>query len=205
MKIAMIVEGETEKAFVPHLRRYLEDKLEGRMPRIHVHKYDGPVPKEEKLKRTVAKLLSGGKNPADHVIALTDVYTGTNPPAFVDAADANYNMRRWVGPEPRFHPHVALHDFEAWLLPYWRTIQSLAGHSKSQPTGSPESVDHDHPPSYWIKEIYKIGSTPRHYNKPRDGERILEKNGLDKAVMQCPELKALVNTIIVLCGGAPIT
>ena len=32
-------------------------------------------------------------------------------------------MREWVGVEKRFYPHVALHDFEAWLLPYWEKIK----------------------------------------------------------------------------------
>jgi hypothetical protein len=59
------------------------------------------------------------------VIALTDVYTGTDD--FLDAADAKQKMRAWVGKNDRFHPHVAQHDFEAWLLPFWTDIQSLAG------------------------------------------------------------------------------
>ena len=76
MKIALMVEGGTEKAFLPTLRNYLAPRLCGRMPKIDPVSYDGRIPKEGRLKDDVCRLL-GGRNPADAVIALTDIYTGT--------------------------------------------------------------------------------------------------------------------------------
>lgn len=58
MRIAIIVEGKTEKAFDSSLKEFLKGRL---------------------------------------------------------AADAKQKMREWVGTEPRFFPHAACHDFEAWL------------------------------------------------------------------------------------------
>jgi hypothetical protein len=87
MKIAIIVEGKTEKAFLPHLRDFLKNRLAGETPKLDVLPYDGRIPKEDKLRRVVENLLGGGK-PADHVIALTDVYTGGTSPDFLDAQDA---------------------------------------------------------------------------------------------------------------------
>ncbi|MFH1076054.1 MAG: DUF4276 family protein [Pseudomonadota bacterium] len=200
MKITLIVEGKTEKAFLPHLRKFLEVRLPGKMPRLDVNPYDGRIPTGDKLKRDVQNLLSG-RYPSAHVIALTDVYTGSQPPEFRNAVDAKDKMRLWVGDETRFHPHVAFHDFEAWLLPYWTSIQKLAGHNKSAPTGNPETVNHDNPPAYRIKEIFEIGKSRDSYVKPRDAGRILSKNDLAVAVAACPELKAYVNTIIFVCGG----
>jgi hypothetical protein len=142
MKIFIIVEGKTEKAFIPYLREFLRQKLNGCMPKLDSLPYDGRIPTGDKLKRVVTRLLQNN-NPADHVIALTDVYTGTSPPEFIDAKDAKDKMSLWVGNEPRFHPHAAQHDFEAWLLPYWSTIQRIAGHNKVAPKGNPESVNHD--------------------------------------------------------------
>ena len=106
------------------------------------------------FKGYVAKLLAGS-NAADHVIALTDVYTGSTPPEFRDAADAKAQMRRWVGNEPRFYPHAAKFDFEAWLLPYWGTIQRLAGHNMRVAAGNPETVNHNNPPAHRIKSIFE--------------------------------------------------
>jgi len=203
MKITLIVEGKTEKAFLPYLREFLEVRLPDKMPRLDLNPYDGPIPAGDKLKRIVQKLLRG-RYPSDHIIALTDVYTGSRPPKFLNALDAKDQMRLWVGSEPRFHPHVALHDFEAWLLPYWPSIQKLAGHNKRAPTGKPETVDHANPPAYRIKEIFEIGMCRDSYVKPRDAGRILSNNDLSVAVAACPELKSFVNTIISVCGGVTI-
>ncbi|MGD0521627.1 MAG: DUF4276 family protein [Terracidiphilus sp.] len=201
MKIAILVEGRTERAFLPHLRVFLKVRLEGKMPNLDPFLYDGRIPKEEKLRRTVENLLIG-RNRADAVIALTDVYTGTQD--FLDAADAKAKMRIWVGQNNRFHPHVAQHDFEAWLLPYWSEIQKVAGHNRNAPPGAPESIDHNRPPSYHIKEIFQIGTCRDDYSKVRDANRILLNKDLAIAAAACPELKAFLNTILVLSGGQPI-
>lgn len=201
MRIALLVEGKTETAFLPVLRAYLESRLAGKMPKLDPTPYDGRIPTADKLRRVVGRLLDDGLRSANHVIALTDVYTGTHPPEFPTAADAKEKMREWVGPEPRFHPHVALHDFEAWLLPYWPLIQRLAGHNRGAPAGNPESVNHTHPPSHRIREIFRVGTCREDYVKPRDAGRILRDSDLSVAIAQCSELKALVNTIISVCGG----
>ena len=110
-------------------------------------------------------------------------------------------MKTWVGDNPNFHPHAAQHDFEAWLLPFWSTVQELAKHNKSAPSGHPEQVNHNNPPSYRIKEIFELGKSRDSYIKPRDAKRILEKNDLLISVRACPELRSFVNTILSLCGG----
>lgn len=155
MKITILIEGETERAFLPYVRRFLATKLTGQMPRLDPRPFDGRLPKEGKLKREVERLLQTGKPPSDAVIALTDVYTGATPPAFDDAADAKKKMRHWVGPNDKFFPHAAQFDFEAWLLPFWDDIQRLAKHHGQPPSALPESVDHQHPPSKWIREMFR--------------------------------------------------
>ena len=137
-KIAILVEGATEAAFKKKLCEFLQSRLEQKMPRLNFKPQHGRVPKEEKLKRLVEKLLDN--DGYDAVIALTDVYTGTQD--FQDANDAKDKMMRWVDKNPKFYPHTALHDFEAWLLPYWTTIQKLAKHNRSAPRGLPETVNH---------------------------------------------------------------
>jgi hypothetical protein len=110
-------------------------------------------------------------------------------------------MRRWVGENPSFYPHAAQHDFEAWLLPYWSEIQKLAGHKKGAPSGKPEEVNHQHPPSHHIKEVFRIGTHGKDYSKTRDANRILQGKDLAIAAGLCPELKAFLNTILSLSGG----
>ena len=102
VKIAIIVEGETERAFMPLLRAFLRARLAGPMPKMVAVTQKGRIPKGDALKRLVEELLTFGREPYDAVIALTDVYTGTKD--FVDAADAKAKMRGWVGPNPSSIP-----------------------------------------------------------------------------------------------------
>lgn len=162
MRIAILVEGATEAAFKKKLREFLQSRLEQKMPKLDLIPQEGRIPKEGKLKRIVENLLDNGY---DVVIALTDIYTGT--PDFKDAKDAKDKMIGWVENNPKFYPHTALHDFEAWLLPYWTTIQKRAKHNRSVPSGRPETVNHQKPPSYWIKEIFRSGKCRRDYNTIR--------------------------------------
>ncbi len=202
MKIALLIEGQTERVFLPHLRRFLEPRLPERMPRLDPVPYDGRIPTGERLKREVERLLRNGMPPADAVIALTDVYTGTTD--FRDAQDAKSKMRTWVGNNNRFFPHAAQYEFEAWLLPFWETIQRLAGHNMRSPGGSPESVNHTRPPTVRIREIFEAGNRNRFYIKPRDANRILRENNLGDSALACPELRSLLNTILRLCGGQDV-
>ena len=151
--------------------------------------------------RDVARLLSG-KSAADAVIALTDVYTGSQD--FADAQDAKQKMQAWVGDEPRFYPHVALHDFEAWLLPYWSDIQKIAGSSRAPPGPNPEAVNHGKPPAHRLQEVFRTGSKGKTYVKPRDAARILRDQDLTVAARACPELKEFLNTLLNLCKADEI-
>jgi hypothetical protein len=198
VKISLIVEGKTERAFAEPLRLFLNARLPGRMPKLDPHPCNGRIPTGNYLHQEVQRLLSGPRA-SDAVIALTDVYTGTRE--FQDARDAKSKMRSWVGEESRFHPHAAQHDFEAWLLPYWPKVQQMAGHNKAAPPGRPEKVNHNHPPAERIREIFRIGKPGRRYVKWRDGLAILRGEDLLVAARACPELRAFLNTILTLCGG----
>jgi hypothetical protein len=200
VRISIIVEGTTESVFREPLLRFLQSRLAGRMPKFDPVPQDGRLPRGEKLKRLVGNLLQG-RSPADAVIALTDVYTGTRE--FADAADAKKKMREWVGEESRFYPHAAQFDFEAWLLPYWSKIQRLARHDQGSPGNNPESINHENPPSRRIAEIYRRGKV-RYYSKVRDSRLILQGENLLVAAGACTELRSFLNTILSLCGGTLI-
>jgi len=200
MKIVILVEGKTEKVFMPYLHEFLQTRLAKKMPKLAPRIFNGGLPKKQELKRVVEEELSKGKKPADNVIALTDVYTGMDD--FIDANDAKQKMATWVGNHPNFYPHVAQHDFEAWLLPYWPAIQKLAGHNKKTPGNEPEKVNHNKPPAKHLEEIFRLGKH-RSYKKTRDAKKILAGQDLTISINACPELKAFLNTILTLCGGTP--
>jgi hypothetical protein len=199
MRISIICEGKTERAFKPHLIAFLKTRLAEQMPTLKFDHHDGPIPTAKKLQRVVSNLLNTGRDRSDAVIALTDVY-----PAFADADEAKRLLREWVGGEPRFYPHVALHDFEAWLLPYWDRIKKLAGRN-SKPFGTkPVNVNTVNPPAHRLAKMFEVGKCRDSYNKPRDAGRILKDADLMVSISACSELKAFVNTILTLCGAQEI-
>lgn len=201
MKITIIVEGKTEGAFIWHLRRFLETRLAGNMPKLDLLKYNGRIPKGDILKRIVNRLLEG-TDAADAVIALTDVYTGNRE--FKNAEDAIKKMNEWVGPNNKFYAHACQYDFEAWLLPYWPDILNLAGSNRKAPGPVPENINHDKPPSYHLQDVFRTGKHRQSYIKVRDAKRILQNQDLLISANQCPQLKAFLNTILTLCGAAPV-
>ena len=204
MRIAILVEGKTETAFKSHFISFLCSRLAGKMPKLDFVPYDGRLPTGSKMKRVVENLLNDKKQPADAVIALTDVYTGSDPPEFPTAEDAKMQMREWVGGIKRFHPHVALHDFEAWLLPYWQKITKLTGSNHKAPGANPEKVNHQKPPSYRLADEFRTGTKTKSYVKTRDAGRILRDEDLLVAINACSELKAFVNTILTLCDKSKV-
>ncbi len=195
--IALIVEGETEKAFLPHLRRFIETRVAANRPRLRAVPQRGRIPKGQALARLVERLLNDRQRDLQAVIALTDVYTGT--PDFTDASDAKTKMATWVN-DARFYPHAAQYDFEAWLLPYWDRISPLLKPSAVRPHGSPEQINHNNPPAHRLKSLFHT-SGKREYNKWRDAVKILDGQDLTVAANACPELKAFLNTILALCDG----
>ena len=204
MRIVIICEGKTEQAFKPCLLRFLKSRFlelrpKTKMPKLVFDVHNGAIPTKDTLKRDVTTLLTAKKNPADAVIALADVY-----PDFVDAEDAKSKMRQWVGVQPHFYPHVALHDFEAWLLPYWDRIQKLAGRPAAPFGSNPETVNHGNPPARRMLKLFESGKCRDSYNKPRDAGKILLDADLMVAIKKCPELKAFVNTILTLCDKSTV-
>ncbi|MBC8357090.1 MAG: DUF4276 family protein [Planctomycetes bacterium] len=199
MRITIICEGKTERAFKPCLHDFLRGHLEGQMPALKFDAHNGSIPTKKKLRRVVSNLLNSGAKKSDAVIALTDVY-----PAFDDADEAKRQMNEWVGDEPRFHAHVALHDFEAWLLPHWDRIQKLAGRNSAPFGANPEGVNDQNPPAHRLARMFEAGTCRDSYNKPRDAGRILRGADLMTSINSCPELKAFVNTILKFCDESKV-
>ena len=113
-------------------------------------------------------------------------------------------MREWVGAEKRFHPHVALHDFEAWLLPYWEKIKRLTGGNRKSPGKFPEVINHDNPPAHRLADMFRCGPKTSSYVKTRDAGRILKDEDLSVSIEACPQLKSFVDRIADL-SNSPVS
>ena len=57
MRIAVVVEGKTERAFKPYLLAHLKTRLAGKMPNLDFVPQEGRIPTGDRLKRVVVNLL----------------------------------------------------------------------------------------------------------------------------------------------------
>ncbi len=196
LKIVLLVEGKTEKAFGDKLKAFLDERCEQQSKpkvRLYTKRMDTRLMNSERVQDRVAMSL---RDPTvTCVIALVGVY-----PSFESAQDAKTFLRKAVGDEPRFHAHAAQFDFEAWLLPYGGDICKRIKMNKKKPGANPEQVNKLKPPSKRLAELYRLAKPPRSYDKARDGKAILRNKDLTQAANQCPELKSLLNTLL-SCAG----
>ena len=191
MRIVLYVEGETERAFRNPLKAFLDGEA-GERPRVRLDVRKGvPVTKLAPLVRDMERDLA--RPDCRGVVVLVDVY-----PHFASADEARAHYAT-CGPKARFRAHCALHDFEAWLLPYWERIHRLAGKvpPKGCPWGVPESVNRVRPPSKVLADLFPAGNA---YRKTLHAPRILEGQDLRVAAEACPQLKAFLSTLLEFAG-----
>jgi hypothetical protein len=193
MKIVLLVEGDTEKALKEHLKRFLDERAEAAgKPKIALRTGQITLNRGDLRGRIRLEL----RDPqVSAVVGLVDVY-----PTFASAEQAKQFLREAAAHDPRFYAHAALHDVEAWLLPFWANICARLGVKRAAPGARPETVDLNHPPSRRLQELYSLAKPPQKYIKPIEMNALLRGKDLTVVAGQCPEFKALLNTLLTLSG-----
>jgi hypothetical protein len=190
MRVVLLVEGQTEKALRPVLKALLDAHAQGKRVGLQVRPYGGSeVWNAERVYRDARGMLQDPE--VLGVILLVDV-----APRFASPDD----VRTHYGALPRFAAHCALHDFEAWLLPYWERVfrEARRPAPKRCPWPNPEAVDLTKPPSRVLSEDVFTGKPA--YRKTVHAPRILEGQDLGVAAAACPQLKAFLNTLLEFAG-----
>jgi hypothetical protein len=194
LKIILLVEGKTETALKGALKSFLDDRAthEGK-PKIGLKTkpLDSRLLDSDRVRDQVT--MSFRAPEVKCVVGLIDVY-----PKFASSQEAKQFLRQAAGSEPRFHAHAAQFEVEAWLLPFWEEICRKLKVKRQPPGANPEQVDLQKPPSHHLAELFR--SAKRTYDKPRDAQAILQGKELTVVASQCPEFKALLNTLL-KCAG----
>ena len=195
MTIILLAEGATEKALGRKLKMFLDERAtQGGHPKVAFRTKDIMSLNEGVLRGRIRRELNSQS--VTGVIGLIDVY-----PDFKSAIEAKDFLRKAAENNPRFYAHAAQYDVEAWLLPYWDIICKRVGFVEKTPGLYPEQVNRDNPPSKRLATLYRRAKPrPKKYIKPIEMDRILQKQDLMIAANQCPELKALLNTLLKLAG-----
>ncbi len=204
-EIVVLCEGATEKSLKDVLKNFLDEKCkeaEKDRVRLTLVSVNGAseLLKVDRLSALVNNHLK--RSGVMAVVGLLDV-VGPSGRRFKDGGEAIKTLKALLPDEKRFHAHAAQHDLEAWLLPYWDTAQKKAGHKKALPGPNPEKVNHDHPPSWHLQELFRLGG--KRYDKARDAAAILRGQDLTLAAAKCPQFKAFLNTLLNLSGCAKLS
>lgn len=188
MTIILLAEGATETELKRHLKRFLDEQAEkANRPLVRLH--SAKIEPLTKLQRQV--MLQLEKPDVEAVIGLIDVF-----PNYPSAQAAKAALQKAVGHDPRFIPHAAQFDVEAWLLPYPAQLRKLIGRAKIPAFPTPETVNHLKPPSYLLNELCHLEK--KNYSKPERLGFVLRDQDLTVAAHACPELKELLNTLLKL-------
>ena len=125
----------------------------------------------------------------------------TRPKRGTRATDADWAKKELEHKvnHPRFHQHFAVHETEAWLLSDL-DIFPPAIRGDLPKTQKPETVNHRHPPSHRLKDIYHR-RLARKYSKPLDGASLFRQLNPQTAYNRCPHLKLLLDDILTLATG----
>lgn len=194
MRIVLLVEGKTEKALREALKNFLDAQAtQENKPKVRL---ETKILDSKLLNPRVVRdqvLLSFRGADVVCVVGLLDVY-----PRFHSADEAKQFLRDAAGTEKKFHAHAAQFEVEAWLLPFWKGICQKLKVQRQPPGANPEQVDLQTPPSRRLSDLYRLAN--RSYDKPRDAKAILQGKDLTVVAKQCPEFKALLNTLLACAG-----
>lgn len=197
LKIVLLVEGDTEQALKEHLKRFLDERAAlAQKPKISLQTRALRMDDRDIEKRVQLELQ--GKDTLA-VVALVDVY-----PYHKSAEEAKTKLIRAARNHPKFYAHVARHDVEAWLLPFWDEICRRTGVREKAPGVHPEEVDGEDPPAKRLKALYDRAKPPRRYIKPVEMNAILRGKDLTVIATSCPEFRAFLNTLLRLAGLSEI-
>jgi hypothetical protein len=206
MKIALFVEGDTEKAV---LAEFLKKWLDPRLPRpvgFKIVGFKGLNHYYSEIEARVRLNLSDRLAP-DIVaaIGLLDLYGPTFYPKDKASIGERYtwakeHLERKVG-QPQFRQHFAVHEIEAWLLADPEVLPRELRKSLPKKCAQPESVNFDEPPAKLLGRLYreKLGWE---YKKMSHGANLFQKLSPERAYEKCPYLKAMLDDMLALAKNA---
>lgn len=117
------------------------------------------------------------------------------------AAARNWLRSRTTGVEADFfHPHLAVHDIEAWLLAEGASLSKRLGHTVKA-RGNAESIDFDKPPKIVVNELFQL-HRKNSYRETIDGPLLYAKLDFDSVYKTCPYFRELYDDLKSIAASA---
>lgn len=205
MRFVLFVEGDTERALPPFLKRWLDPKLPQRVGITPV-RFTGWAELRREVRKKARLYLNGPRaGEIVAVIALLDLYGPDFYPPHVTKAGKRYDWAKSdiegeVG-HPKFRQFFAVHETEAWLLSQPELFPAEVRRGFPGKANKPETVNFTEPPSRLLGRLYreKLGRT---YKKIVNGKELFDQIDPEIAYDKCPKLKALLDEMLRLAQQA---
>ncbi len=210
-RIFIIVEGQTEEAFVKEILQPWfagQDIHDVRAIKISTSRgHKGGFVNYDHLKNDVTRLLRGEKNVV--VTTFVDYFRlPTNVPGFAKCKESSHNTSQKIScieqcmyediGDSRFHPYVQRHEFEALLFSsnagfekFFSPIVSNETRNLIAQFDNPEDIN-DGPSTAPSKRVLKILPD---YEKVSDGNIIALEIGIDAMRHRCPGFRLWLEKI----------
>ena len=206
MKFVLFVEGHTERKAVPRfLKRWLDPQLTKPVG-VKPVRFEGWAQFDRDVKKKAHKHLEGADSTdVIAVVGLLDLY---GPTFYPDNKKTAVNRVKWASQHfeklvnrERYRHFCAVHEVEAWLLSqpsvFNRDIQAKI----PEKVKTPEKINFDEPPAQLLNRLYKQ-ATRKNYKKVVYGHDLFGKLDPTIAYSKCPNLKALLDTMLDLAKEA---
>lgn len=95
----------------------------------------------------------------------------------------------------RFHPHVAVHEIEAWLLADGQCLAKRLKSKAIKPDPHAETRNFEKPPSQRLKNLFKKHGRSNYY-KLKDGTPLFKDVNFDAVYASCLYFKAFYDDLI---------
>lgn len=201
MKLAIFVEGQTEKDALPEFfRRWLDSQLPGKRIAIHAVELSGAGGYLRQFAKRVRIAL--GDSQVVGAVGLIDLY-GSSLSYPDGTTQARYQwakreLEKQVN-DIRFRQHFAVHETEAWLLSEPNIFPGGVAQIL-QNLDKPENVNFQNPPSVRLKQIYQQ-QLGKKYGKPLEGSRLFARLDPELAARKCPHLRLLLKDLLDMTQG----
>jgi len=136
------------------------------------------------------------------VVALLDLYGPTfYPPSQTDATsrrDWGRSHLQSMLQDPRYRPHFAVHEVEAWILAQPELLDSKVRKKLPGNAEAPETVNFNEPPAKLLDRLYNEVFR-KNYKKVVEGTKLFAKLDPEVVYAKCPSFKALADDLLALC------
>ena len=193
MRIWVYVEGTSDKLGLEALFRNETSDWRKRGTSVQLRPLNGKGNILREVGRHARLALDNGR--VDHVFVLVDLY-----PGHTEAEALRQELRALIAPRlrSRFHAHVAVHDFEAWVLAAPEALCARLGVKHLSGFNSPETVNDQKPPAEHLKGLRQIQpNVQKELGWPGDSAA----HDADRDCRQVSQLSAVLSRPVDLCSG----